>query len=123
MAARCAPRAMKVTSAPAFASAAPNPPPTPPAPTTATRMGFSPRLSKCNPDEREATSRAFVFAVRAGWLRLISKPVIGRTRRANPAARRRWRHSLKAGSDLEPLSDEEGTRYMGKFAKELIESL
>ena len=40
IAARCAPRAMKVTSAPAFASAAPNPPPTPPAPTTAIRMMF-----------------------------------------------------------------------------------
>src|ERR1044072_8701871 len=37
MAARWAPRAMKLTSAPAFASAAPNPPPTPPAPTTAIR--------------------------------------------------------------------------------------
>jgi hypothetical protein len=31
---------MKVTSAPAFASAAPNPPPTPPVPTIAIRMGF-----------------------------------------------------------------------------------
>src|SRR5690349_17628899 len=40
MAARCAPRAMKVTSASALASAAPNPPPTPPAPTTAIRMEF-----------------------------------------------------------------------------------
>src|SRR5258708_23120744 len=38
MAARCAQRAMKVTSAPALARAAPNPPPTPPAPTTAIRM-------------------------------------------------------------------------------------
>src|SRR6185312_5069015 len=41
MAARCAPRAMKVTSAPAFASAAPKPPPTPPAPTTAIFIPFS----------------------------------------------------------------------------------
>ena len=38
IAARWAPRAMKVTSPPAFASAAPNPPPTPPAPTTAIRI-------------------------------------------------------------------------------------
>ena len=41
IAARFAPRAMKVTSAPAWASAAPNPPPTPPAPTTAIRMDLS----------------------------------------------------------------------------------
>src|SRR6202158_4460911 len=40
MAARWAPRAMKLTSAPALASAAPNPPPTPPAPTTAMRIEF-----------------------------------------------------------------------------------
>src|SRR5882757_6023770 len=38
MAARWAPRAMKLTSAPACASAAPNPPPTPPAPTIAIRI-------------------------------------------------------------------------------------
>src|SRR3979411_312503 len=38
MAARWAPRAMKTTSAPVLASAAPNPPPTPPAPTTAIRI-------------------------------------------------------------------------------------
>ncbi len=43
MAARWAPRATKVTSAPALASAAPNPPPTPPAPTTAIRMDTLPR--------------------------------------------------------------------------------
>ncbi len=42
MAARCAPRAMKVTSAPALARAAPKAPPTPPAPTTAIRMSRSP---------------------------------------------------------------------------------
>src|SRR4051812_11776980 len=41
MAARCAPRATKVTSAPALASAAPYPPPTPPAPTTAIRIEYS----------------------------------------------------------------------------------
>ena len=38
IAARCAPRATNVTSAPALASAAPKPPPTPPAPITAIRM-------------------------------------------------------------------------------------
>ena len=38
---RCAPRAMNVTSPPAWASAAPNAPPTPPAPTTAMRMSRS----------------------------------------------------------------------------------
>src|SRR4029453_2287070 len=54
MAARCAPRAMKVTSAPAFASAAPYPPPTPPVPTTAMRIGLC----------RHAMQRAELVAVR-----------------------------------------------------------
>src|SRR4051812_17889971 len=44
MASRWAPRAMKVTSAPALANAAPNPPPTPPAPTTAIRTSSLPVL-------------------------------------------------------------------------------
>src|ERR1700736_5114983 len=43
------PRATKVTSAPAFASAAPNPPPTPPAPTTAIRIVILRSLAKISP--------------------------------------------------------------------------
>src|SRR5882757_8548818 len=57
MAARCAPRAMKVTSAPALASAAPNPPPTPPAPTTAIRMKFFPLC--CAGDQQPSLRAAY----------------------------------------------------------------
>src|SRR3954454_23942490 len=52
MAARCGPRAMKVTSAPALASAAPKPPPTPPAPTTAIFTDISPSCRPLPVDKR-----------------------------------------------------------------------
>src|SRR6516165_4063987 len=48
IAARWAPRATKVTSLPAFARAAPNDPPTPPAPITAIRIMSVPTVMLCS---------------------------------------------------------------------------
>src|SRR5579871_4231760 len=58
------PRAMNVTSAPAFASATPNAPPTPPAPTTAIRIHVSPDLRPSDHDIADLDNRRQIGVVR-----------------------------------------------------------